>query len=169
MDGSPKVRRNWISSALESMQQGKIIAWDFADRGLPLTAASGRGLRLLASRQIGMKPTADGNPNGTAGGGEMYGFENQKCAAPLDPMGASGRDAAPDRLPARSRAIWLALLLANPLSTRSRQTCASIPFSFGMRYLGTNKRGAEALIAATKAGPLAGAAFAWARRQGIKG
>ncbi len=65
--------------------QGKIIAWNFADRGLPLTAASGRGLRLLASRQIGMKPTADGNSNGTQGGGEMYTFENQKCAAPLIP------------------------------------------------------------------------------------
>ncbi|HEY1236609.1 MAG TPA: molybdopterin cofactor-binding domain-containing protein, partial [Candidatus Binatia bacterium] len=51
---------------------GKIIAWDFADRGFPLTAASGRGLRLLASRQLGMKPTSDGNSNGTQGGGEMY-------------------------------------------------------------------------------------------------
>jgi hypothetical protein len=30
--------------------EGKIIAWDFADRGFPLTAALGRGLRLLASR-----------------------------------------------------------------------------------------------------------------------
>src|SRR5437879_9510841 len=65
--------------------QGKIIAWDFSDRSFPLTAASGRGLRLLASRQIGMKPTADGNSNGTQGGGELYAFENQKCAAPLIP------------------------------------------------------------------------------------
>ena len=40
--------------------QGKVIAWDYADRGFPLTAASGRGLRLLASRQIGMKATGNG-------------------------------------------------------------------------------------------------------------
>jgi len=65
--------------------EGKIIAWDFADRGLPLTAVSGGGMRLLASRQVGMKPTADGNSNGTQGGGEIYTFENQKCAAPLVP------------------------------------------------------------------------------------
>ncbi len=38
-------------------REGKIIAWDFADRGFPLTASSGRGMRLLASRQLGMKPT----------------------------------------------------------------------------------------------------------------
>src|SRR5947199_9821218 len=63
--------------------QGKIIAWDFSDRSFPLTAASGGGLSLLASRQIGMKPTADGNSNGTQGGGASYPFENQKCGAQL--------------------------------------------------------------------------------------
>ena len=65
--------------------KGTIVAWEFSDRSLPLIAASGGGLRLLASRQIGMKPTAQGNSNGTRGGGEMYAFENQKCVAPLIP------------------------------------------------------------------------------------
>ena len=37
--------------------QGKIIAWDFVDRSFPLTAVTGAGMRLLASRQIGQKPT----------------------------------------------------------------------------------------------------------------
>ena len=38
--------------------QGRIIAWDFADRRFPADRSSqGRGMRLLASRQIGMKPT----------------------------------------------------------------------------------------------------------------
>ena len=82
--------------------QGKIIAWDFADRGFPLTAVSGGGMRLLASRQIGMKPTAGGNSNGTAGGGEMYAFENQKCAAPLVPWVQADETPLQDRLSARS-------------------------------------------------------------------
>ena len=85
MAGSPKGRRSWISPRAGVDSQGKIIAWDFVDRSFPLTAVIGPELRLLASRQIGMKPTADGNSNGTAGGGQMYAFENQKCAAPLIP------------------------------------------------------------------------------------
>ncbi len=129
--------------------EGKIIAWDFADRGLPLTAASGRGLRLLASRQIGMKPTADGNPNGTAGGGEMYGFENQKCAAPLVPWVQA------DETPLRTGYLRAPGDMARSFASESfiDEIAADLridPVQFRMRYLGTNKRGAEALIAATK-------------------
>ena len=63
--------------------QGRVIAWDFTDRSLPRTAAE--GWPLLASRQVGMKPKGPGTPNGSQGGGEAYGFENQKIVSALIP------------------------------------------------------------------------------------
>ena len=129
--------------------QGKITAWDFADRGFPLTAASGRGLRLLASRQIGMKPTADGNSNGTQGGGEMYTFENQKCAAPLIPWVQA------DETPLRTGYLRAPGDMARCFASESfiDEIAADLrvdPVQFRMRYLGENKRGADALTAVAK-------------------
>jgi CO/xanthine dehydrogenase Mo-binding subunit len=129
--------------------QGKIIAWDFADRGFPLTAASGRGLRLLASRQIGMKPTADGNPNGTQGGGEIYTFENQKCAAPLIPWVQA------DETPLRTGYLRAPGDIARCFASESfiDEIAADQrvdPVQFRTRYLGANKRGADALAAVVK-------------------
>ncbi len=129
--------------------QGKIIAWDFADRGFPLTAVSGGGLRLLASRQIGMKTTADGNSNGTRGGGQIYAFENQKCAAPLIPW------VQPDETPLRTGYLRAPGDMGRCFASESfmDEIAADLridPVQFRLRYLGTNKRGADALIAATK-------------------
>jgi CO/xanthine dehydrogenase Mo-binding subunit len=129
--------------------EGKIIAWDFADRGFPLTAASGRGLRLLASRQIGMKATADGNSNGTRGGGEMYSFENQKCAAPLIPWQQA------DETPLRTGYLRAPGDIARCFASESfiDEIAADLrvdPVQFRMRYLGENKRGADALAAVVK-------------------
>ena len=129
--------------------QGTIIAWDFADRGFPLTAVSGGGMRLLASRQIGMKPTAGGNSNGTAGGGEMYEFENQKCAAPLVPWVQA------DETPLRTGYLRAPGDVARSFASESfmDEIAADLridPVQFRMRYLGANKRGADALIAVTK-------------------
>jgi nicotinate dehydrogenase subunit B len=129
--------------------QGTIIAWDFADRGFPLTAASGRGLLLLASRQIGMKPTADGNSNGTAGGGQMYAFENQKCAAPLIPW------VQPDETPLRTGYLRAPGDLARCFASESfiDEIAADLrvdPVQFRLRYLSNDQRAIDALIAATK-------------------
>jgi CO/xanthine dehydrogenase Mo-binding subunit len=129
--------------------QGKIIAWDFADRGFPLTAASGRGLRLLASRQIGMKPTSDGNPNGTQGVGEMYTFENQKCAAPLIPWVQA------DETPLRTGYLRAPGDIARCFASESfiDEIAADQhvdPVQFRLRYLGNNKRGIDALNAVVK-------------------
>ena len=129
--------------------QGTIIAWDFADRGFPLTAFSGGGMRLLASRQIGMKPTAGGNSNGTAGGGEMYEFENQKCAAPLVPWVQA------DETPLRTGYLRAPGDVARSFASESfmDEIAADLridPVQFRLRYLGANKRGADALIAVTK-------------------
>ena len=139
--------------------EGKIIAWDFADRGFPLTAASGRGLRLLASRQIGMKPTADGNSNGTRGGGEMYAFENQKCAAPLIPWVQA------DETPLRTGYLRAPGDIARCFASESfmDEIAADLsvdPVQFRMRYLGDNKRGAERLGRSRKASPMAREAIA---------
>ena len=129
--------------------QGKIIAWNFADRGLPLTASSGRGLRLLASRQIGMKPTADGNSNGTQGGGEMYTFENQRCAAPLIAWVQA------DETPLRTGYLRAPGDIARCFASESFMDEIAAdqkvdPVQFRMRYLEKNKRGADALMAAVK-------------------
>ena len=129
--------------------QGKIIGWDFADRGFPLTAASSRGLRLLASRQIGMRPTSDGNSNGTQGGGEMYAFENQKCAAPLIPW------VQVDETPLRTGYLRAPGDIARSFASESfiDEIAADQgvdPVQFRLRYLGSNKRGAEALTAVAK-------------------
>jgi nicotinate dehydrogenase subunit B len=129
--------------------QGTIIAWDFADRGFPLTAASGRGLRLLASRQIGMKPTADGNSNGAAGGGEIYAFENQKCAAPLIPWVQA------DETPLRTGYLRAPGDMARCFASESfiDEIAADLrvdPVQFRLRYLSNNQRAIDALIAATK-------------------
>ena len=148
MPGNRKVLPSWISFAGVDAQ-GKVIAWDFADRGFPLTASSGRGLRLLASRQIGMKPTADGNSNGTRGGGEMYMFENQKCAAPLIPWVQA------DETPLRTGYLRAPGDIARCFASESfiDEIAADQrvdPVQFRLRYLGGNKRGIDALTAAAK-------------------
>jgi nicotinate dehydrogenase subunit B len=129
--------------------QGKIIAWDFADRSLTLTAAPGSGLRLLASRQIGMKPTAGGNSNGSQGAGEMYAFENQKCAAPLIPWVQA------DETPLRTGYLRAPGDIARCFASESfiDEIAADLrvdPVQFRLRYLGDNKRGADALAAVAK-------------------
>jgi CO/xanthine dehydrogenase Mo-binding subunit len=129
--------------------RAKIIAWDFADRGFPLTAASFRGLRLLASRQIGMKPTADGNSNGTQGGGEMYTFENQKCAAPLIPWMQA------DETPLRTGYLRAPGDMARCFASESfmDEIAADLrvdPVQLRLHYLSENKRGADALSAVAR-------------------
>jgi CO/xanthine dehydrogenase Mo-binding subunit len=130
--------------------QGKIIAWDFADRGFPLTAASGRGLRLLASRQIGMKASGDGNSNGTQGVGDMYTFENQKGAAPLIPWMLPS-----DETPLRTGYLRAPGDMARCFASESfvdeiAADQKTDPVQFRLRYLGENKRGIDALNAVVK-------------------
>ena len=116
-------------------------------------------MRLLASRQIGMKPTANGNSNGTRGGGEMYAFENQKCAAPLIPWVQA------DETPLRTGYLRAPGDIARCFASESfmDEIAADLrvdPVQFRMRYLGANKRGAEALGRRRKASPMAGEAIA---------
>ena len=59
--------------------QGNIIAWDFMDRSFPWSESETNP--MLASAQLGMKPTGPGFLNGAGGGGQIYTFENQKVLA----------------------------------------------------------------------------------------
>jgi CO/xanthine dehydrogenase Mo-binding subunit len=129
--------------------QGKIIAWDFVDRSLPLTAITGSGMRLLASRQIGRKPEAQGNPNGTAGSGQIYTFDNQKCVGPLIPW------VQPDETPLRTSYLRAPGDMARCFASESfmdeiASDLGVDPVQFRLRYLGENKRGTEVLVAAAK-------------------
>ena len=96
-----------------------------------------------------MKPTADGNSNGTQGGGEMYSFENQKCAAPLIAWVQA------DETPLRTGYLRAPGDIARCFASESfiDEIAADLrvdPVQFRMRYLGENKRGADALAAVAK-------------------
>src|SRR5215510_5357642 len=129
--------------------QGKIIAWVFVDRSFPLTAITGSGMCLLASRQIGRKPEAQGNPNGTAGGGQIYSFDNQKCAGPLIPWVQA------DETPLRTSYLRAPGDMARCFASESfmdeiASDLGVDPVQFRLRYLGENKRGTDVLVAAAK-------------------
>ena len=66
----------------------KVDSWALTDRYFPYTA--GADTRLLASRQIGMPQTGQGNLGhgftyGKAGGGDLYAFPNQHIVSPAVP------------------------------------------------------------------------------------
>ena len=68
-----------------------LIAWDFLDRSFPWSESDANP--LLASSQIGIKPSGAGFLNG-AGGGGNHTFENQKGGGLIHSLGAAGPVAA---------------------------------------------------------------------------
>lgn len=127
--------------------QGKVVAWDFMDRSFPWTAAA--GMPLLASRQVGLKPKAQGNTNGTQGGGQFYSFENQKVVAALIPW------VHPDETPLRTSNLRAPGDLARTFASESfmDEIAAGLgvdPVQFRLRYLTDNKRMTEVLLAAAQ-------------------
>lgn len=126
--------------------QGKVIAWDFMDRSFPWTTT---GMVLLASRQIGLKPKGQGNMNGTDGGGEIYTFDNQKVVAAAIPW------LHPDPTPLRTSNLRAPGDLARSFASESfmdeiASGLAVDPVQFRLRYLSSDKRPMEALLAAAK-------------------
>jgi CO/xanthine dehydrogenase Mo-binding subunit len=127
--------------------EGKITAWDFMDRSFPWTAAA--GMPLLASRQTGLKPKAQGNPNGTQSGGEIYSFDNQKIVAALIPW------VHPDETPLRTSNLRAPGDLARCFGSECfldeiASDLGVDPVQFRLRYLTNNKRATDALLAATQ-------------------
>ncbi|MGH7828398.1 MAG: molybdopterin cofactor-binding domain-containing protein [Candidatus Binatia bacterium] len=128
---------------------GKLIAWDFVDYGFPWTASG--ATPLLASLQIGIKPTNPGSPNGTQGSGEIYAVPNQRIVAEHIPWHF------PEPIPLRTSNLRAPGDPARCFASESLldEIAADLrtdPVEFRQRHLTHNKRGSECLkVAADKA------------------
>jgi CO/xanthine dehydrogenase Mo-binding subunit len=96
-----------------------------------------------------MNPTFEGASNGTRGIGEMYAFENQRCAAPMIAW------QQPDETPLRTGYLRAPGDIARCFASESfiDEIAADLkvdPVQFRLRYLGENKRGTDALMAVVK-------------------
>jgi nicotinate dehydrogenase subunit B len=127
--------------------QGNIVAWDFADRSFPWSESEGNP--LLASAQLGMKPTGPGFLNGAGGGGQIYTFENQKVVASDIPWVQQGQ------WPLRTSNLRAPGDLARVFASES--TIDEIaadhhvdPVQFRLRYLTSDKRISDILVATVK-------------------
>lgn len=130
--------------------QGNVVAWDFVDRSFPWSESEDNP--LLASTQIGMKPTSQGFLNGAGGGGQIYTFENQKVVASDIPWVQQGQ------WPLRTSNLRAPGDLGRVFASES--TIDEIaadqhvdPVKFRLRYLTSDKRISDILTAtAQKAG-----------------
>jgi CO/xanthine dehydrogenase Mo-binding subunit len=127
--------------------QGNVIAWDFMDRSFPWSESDANP--MLASSQIGLKPSGAGFLNGVGGGGQIYTFENQKV------MAASISWVQQGQWPLRTSNLRAPGDLARVFASES--TIDEIaadqrvdPVQFRMRYLTSDKRISEILVATTK-------------------
>jgi nicotinate dehydrogenase subunit B len=142
----PKGPAQLITAKAGVDAQGNVVAWDYMDRSFPWTTT---GMVLLASRQIGMKPKAQGNPNGTDGGGEIYAFDNQRVVAAAIPW------IHEDPTPLRTSNLRAPGDLARAFASESfideiASGVSADPVKFRLKYLTGNKRATEALLAATR-------------------
>ncbi|MPZ77401.1 MAG: molybdopterin-dependent oxidoreductase [Deltaproteobacteria bacterium] len=124
---------------------GKLVAWDFVDYGQPWTASG--STPLLASLQVGIKPTNPGGPNGTQGAGEIYSIANQKIVAEHINWHF------PEPIPLRTSNLRAPGDVARCFASESLldEIAADLkidPVEFRLRHLTGNKRGAECLQAA---------------------
>jgi nicotinate dehydrogenase subunit B len=127
--------------------QGKVIAWDFMDRSFPWSESDANP--MLASSQIGLKPSGAGFLNGAGGGGQIYTFENQKVLTADIPWVQQGQ------WPLRTSNLRAPGDLARVFASES--TIDEIaadqhidPVQFRLRYLTTDKRISEILVATAK-------------------
>jgi nicotinate dehydrogenase subunit B len=125
--------------------QGKLTAWDFVDRSFPWTE---EGNPLLASRQVGMKPTEVGFTNGNGGGGQIYNVENQRVVAAMIPW------VFPEPMPLRASNLRAPGDLSRSFSSETAldeiaESVGVDPVEFRLRYL-TDKRIIDVLNAVTK-------------------
>ena len=129
---------------------GKLIAWDFADYGQPWTASG--TTPLLASLQVGLRPTNPGGSNGTQSSGEFYTIANHLInihhinwhfPEPI-PLRTSNLRAPGDVARCFASECFLDEIAAD---------LKIDPVEFRQSHLTTNKRAAECLkAAADKAG-----------------
>jgi len=126
--------------------QGKVTAWDYLDRSFPWTDARGP---LLASRQVGIKPTDPGFPNGATAAGEIYQFDHQKITAvnlPWQPDGPIPLRTSNLRSPGQPQRCFASECFMDEIAFALRVD----PVQLRLRYLGDNKRLREVLLAAAQ-------------------
>ena len=126
---------------------GKVVAWDFLDRSFPWTEAA--GVPLVTSRQVGLKPSAQGASNGVGGGGDTYIFDNQRIVASAIPW------LQPDPTPLRTSPLRAPGDLARMFASESfmdelAAAQGADALQFRMRYASNNKRATDALAAVAK-------------------
>ena len=124
---------------------GKLIAWDFADYSQPWTASG--STPLLASLQVGMRPTNPGGSNGTQGAGEIYAVANQTILAHHINWHF------PEPIPLRTSNLRAPGDIARCFATEGflDEIAADLkvdPVEFRLNHLASNRRGAECLKAA---------------------
>lgn len=126
--------------------QGKVTAWDYLDLSLPWTDAA-RG-PLLASRQVGMKPTEPGFNNGGRAAGEMYDFDHQRVVAKNLPWQLEGPiplRTSNLRSPGEPQRCFASECFMDEIAS----ALGVDPVQFRLRYLG-DKRLRDVLLAATQ-------------------
>jgi CO/xanthine dehydrogenase Mo-binding subunit len=127
--------------------QGKVIAWDFNDRSQPWSESENNP--LLASTQIGMKPTGPGFLNGAGGGGQIYTFENQKVVASNIPWVQQGQwplRTSNLRAPGDLARVFASESTIDEIAADQRVD----PVQFRLRYLTSDKRVSDILVATAK-------------------
>jgi nicotinate dehydrogenase subunit B len=127
--------------------QGKVIAWDFMDRSFPWSESDANP--MLASSQIGLKPSGAGFLNGAGGGGQVYTFENQKVVASDIPWVQQGQ------WPLRTSNLRAPGDLARVFASESTIDEIAVdqhvdPVQFRLRYLTSDKRISDILVATVK-------------------
>src|SRR6202043_2956187 len=127
--------------------QGKVIAWDFNDRSQPWSESENNP--LLASTQIGMKASGPGFLNGAGGGGQIYTFENQKVVASNIPWVQQGQwplRTSNLRAPGDLARVFASESTIDEIASDQRMD----PVQFRLRYLTSDKRISEILMATAK-------------------
>jgi len=127
--------------------QGQVTAWDFMDRSLPWSESEANP--LLASTQIGLKPSGPGFLNGAGGGGQIYTFENQKVLAANIPWVQHGQ------WPLRTSNLRapgdLARVFASECTIDEIAADQHVdPVQFRLRYLTSDQRISNILMATAK-------------------
>ena len=127
--------------------QGNVTAWDFLDRSLPWSESEANP--MLASSQIGLKPSGPGFLNGAGGGGQIYTFENQKVVASNIPWVQQGQ------WPLRTSNLRAPGDLVRVFASESTidEIASDLhvdPVQFRLSYLTSDKRISEILVATAK-------------------
>jgi nicotinate dehydrogenase subunit B len=127
--------------------QGNVVAWDFMDRSFPWSESDANP--LLASSQIGIKPTGAGFLNGAGGGGQIYTFENQKVLVANIPWVQQGQwplRTSNLRAPGDLARVFASESTIDEIAADSHMD----PVQFRLRYLTSDKRISDILIATAK-------------------